>query len=114
MFHEFRPVSVNYAPSTPSDAAGCGRPLPLHCSVPVRCKFHLSWVPQAQPWLRTSFISDACRRRFESALLADSTVVEFDAEVFGDVLDVNDEFGALFALFNTARNVPVEVEVNIK
>ena len=61
-----------------------------------------------------SSISGACHRRSESALLANSTVVELDAEVFGDVLDVNDEFGSFLTLFNTARNVPVEVEVHVQ
>ena len=77
-----------------------------------RCRS--SSVLQAWRWPPISFISSACHRRSESALLANSTVVELDAEVFCDVLDVNDEFGAFLALFNTARNVPVEVEVHVQ
>ena len=59
-------------------------------------------------------ISDGCRRRSESALLADTAIVELDAQFFGDVLDVNDEFGAFLTLFNPARDVPVQVHINVK
>ena len=114
MSQESKHDSVNCVPCTPSVVAVCWLLLPQASSVQGPSKspsFSARWVWR---WLRISFTSDACRRRSESALLADSTVVEFDAEVFGDVLDVDDEFGALFALFNTARNVPVEVEVNIE
>ena len=32
----------------------------------------------------------------------------------GDVLDIDDEFGPLFPFFNAARNVPIEVHVNVE
>lgn len=59
-------------------------------------------------------ISDGCRRRFESALLTDSSIVEFNAQVFGNVLDLDDEFGSLLAFLNSARDVPVQVQINVK
>ncbi len=105
---------MNCAPFMPSVGAECGLRLQRHSSARDPSKFPLSSVRRVWHWPLISFISDACRRRFESALLADSTVVELNAEVFGDVLDLDDELGSLLAFFNPARNVPVEVEVNIE
>jgi hypothetical protein len=59
-------------------------------------------------------IGVACLRRIDSALLANSTVVEINAEVFSDVLDLNDQLRSLFSLFNTARYVPVQVDINVE
>lgn len=103
----------NCAPSMPSAKAVLGRRLRRLSSVRDPFKFPLLSVLRVWPLRPTLSISDGCRRRFESALLADTTIVEFDAQVIGDVLDVNDEFGPLLAFLNTARDVPVQVQINV-
>ena len=110
----FKRDSVNCAPFTPFVVVECGLRLQRRSSVPDPFKSLSFSVRPVWHWLRIFFISDACRRRSESALLTNTTVVEFNAEVFGDVLDLDDELGSLLAFFNPARNVPVEVEVNIE
>ena len=110
----FKRGSVNYVPFTPLVVAECGLRLPQRSSVRDPPKSPLFSVRPVWHWLHISFISDACHRRSESALLTDTTVVELNAEVFGDVLDLDDEFGSLLTFFNPARNVPVKVEVDIE
>ena len=106
--------SVNYAPFMLSAGAECGLRLQRRSLVRDPFKSPSFSVRPVWHWLRILFISDACRRRSDSALLTDTAVVELNAEVFGDVLDLDDELGSLLALFNPARNIPVEVEVNIE
>ena len=110
----FKRGSVNYAPFTPFVVAECGLRLQRRSSVRGPFKSPLFSVRPVWHWLHISFISDACHRRSESALLTDTTVVELNAEVFGYVLDLDDELGSFLAFFNPARNVPVEVEVDIE
>ena len=43
---------------------------------------------------------DARLHRFDSTLLANPSIVEFDAQILGDVLDGDDEFCTFFALLN--------------
>ena len=105
---------MNYAPFTPFVVAECGLRLQRRSSVRGPYKSPLFSVRPVWHWLRILFISDACHRRFESALLTHTTVIELNAEVFGDVLDLDDEFGSLLTFFNPARNVPVKVEVDIE
>ena len=114
MSPEFRLDLENYARSMPSVKAVLGRRLRRFFSVRGRFKFRLLsvlWVSSLRPMLS---ISDGCRRRFESALLTDSSIVEFNAQVFGNVLDLDDEFGSLLAFLNPARDVPVQVHINVK
>ena len=110
----FKRGSVNYVPFTPLVVAECGLRLPQRSSVRDLFRFRSCSVRPVWHWLRILFISDACHRRFESALLTHTTVIELNAEVFGDVLDLDDEFGSLLTFFNPARNVPVKVEVDIE
>ena len=110
----FKRGSVNCAPFTPFVVAECGLQLQWRSSVRGPSKSPSFSVRPVWHWLRIFFISDACRRRSESALLTHTTVVELNAEVFGDVLDLDDEFCSLLAFFNPARNIPVEVEVDIE
>ena len=98
----FKRGSVNYAPFMLSAGAECGRRLPERSSVRDPSKSPLFSVRPVWHWLHILFISDACRRRSESALLTDTTVIELNAEVFGDVLDLDDELGSLLAFFNPA------------
>lgn len=104
----------NCAPFTPSAKAGRGRRLRRPFSVRGQSRFRsflALWAWPLQPML---FISGECHLRSDSTLLTDSSIVELNAQIFGNVLDLDDEFGSLLAFLNTARDVPVQVQINVK